>query len=326
MSISEDLTQELRSYSLRDEARHKYRVGDLVYSLWRGQLWKAVILATSLKIHPNGWHPIYYVGYVTNHKAGNRGYYSNKSHNEWKSEALIFDIDVDTRKRSKETQKLLRSAQKGQDQAVLEDILARLNSQQERRISILSYNRVEDEWFDFSELIYAVLIHDKKQISLGKLVMLPKSPSVETIFEDYIRHLVSQEKRGRKVSPEVEVQEAILGMLTKLFNKALKTRLIYPSEVSQAGSLNKNASLSEVFGIEHLLRLLITLPKLLGDCIHFGEHSFNLDIDEESADPEYSVLKAIKSDLIGTVNSFIDYFNCNLGKFSIGKYASPSAS
>lgn len=321
MGSVEDSAQELLSYRSKDEARYKYRVGDLVYSLWKGQLWKAVILETSLRMHPNGWHPIYYVGYVTSHKAGNGSYYFNKSHNEWKSEALIFEIDKDTRRRSVETQRMLRSAIKEGGLTTVEEILGRLCSQQEMKISILSYNKVEDEWFDFSETVYTVLVHDKDQISRGRLVVLPKSPSVECIFEEYIVHLNSLEKR--KIFPEIEVQEEVLGMLAELFNKTLKKRLIYPPEMHQVGCFEKDVIFSKVFGIEHLLRLLVILPKLLGDYnISFGGCSFSQDIDEERDDLDYLVIKSIKLDLIKTVNSFIDYFNGSFQKLSIGMYHS----
>lgn len=313
--------QELSVYRSKDEARYKYRVGDLVYSLWKGQLWKALILDTSLKMHPSGWHPIYYVGYVTNHRAGSGSYYFNKSHNEWKSEALIFEIDGDTRKKSVETQRLLRSAIKEGDLKTVEEILARLNIQQEVKISTLNLSKVEDVWFDFSETVYAVLVHDKNQISRGKLVELPKNPSVECIFKEYIAYLKSLEKK-RKISPETRVQEAVLEMLTELFNKALKKRLIYPSEMHQVGHFEEGTVFSKVFGIEHLLRLLVILPKLLGDYISFGECSFSLDVDGERDDLDYLVLKSIKLELIKTVNSFIDYFNSNFQKLSIAKYNS----
>ncbi|OII70972.1 uncharacterized protein cubi_03270 [Cryptosporidium ubiquitum] len=325
MENVENLTQELCSYSIKEEVRYKYKVGDIVYSQWKGQLWKAVILDISLKIHPNGWHPIYYVGYVTNLKTGNKNYYFNKSYNEWKSEALIFEINGDTKKKSLETQRMLRNASKEKDQTIIEDILGKLKSQQEMKISILNFNKVEIEWFDFSEMIYSVLIHDKNQISQGKLVILPKDPNIEDIFMEYITHLNSLGKKN-KIFPEIDIQKAVLNMLTTIFNKALKKRLIYPSEMNQVSyfenNITKDTRFSVIFGIEHLFRLLIILPKLIGDNISFGEHSFCLDIDEDKDDPDYLIVKSIKFELIKTINSFIEYFNGNFLKFSIGNYTS----
>ncbi|KAH8583111.1 MRG Alp3 like i with a chromodomain and an MRG domain [Cryptosporidium sp. chipmunk genotype I] len=324
MKSVENLAQELHSYNNKDEVKYKYKIGDLVYSLWKGQLWKAVILDTSLKIHPNGWHPIYYVGYVKNHKNGSKNYYFNKIYNEWKSEALIFEIDGNTRKKSFETQKMLRNALKEQNQAIVEEILGELNSQQEIKISILNFNKIEVEWFDFSEMIYSVLIHDKNQINHGKLVILPKNPSIEDIFVEYITYQSNLEKKKKQISPEIEIQKAILSMLTKIFNKALKKRLIYPSEMNQVSyfekKTTKSTQFSEIFGIEHFLRLLIILPRLIGDNISFGDYSFSLDPDEENDHPDYLIIKAIKLELVKTVNSFIDYFNNNFSKFSIGNY------
>ncbi|KAK9170725.1 MRG family protein [Cryptosporidium meleagridis] len=328
MKNAEKIVQELHSNDVKDGVKFKYKIGDLVYSLWKGQLWKAIILDTSLKIHPNGWHPIYYVGYVTKCKTGSKNYYFNKDYNEWKSESLIFEIDEYTRKKSAETQKMLRNALKEQDRTIVEDILGKLHSQQEMKISILNFSKIEVEWFDFSEMIYSVLIHDKNQISHGKLVILPKSPNIEDIFSEYIIYENNIIKKKKEISPEIEIQKLILNMLTKIFNKSLKKRLIYPSEMNQVSYFEKNITkstqFSEIFGIEHLLRLLIILPKLIGDHISFGEYNLNLDPDEENNQSDYIIVKTIKSELIKTVNSFIDYFNNNISKFSIGNYKSLS--
>lgn len=323
MKNAENLTQELRSYNIKDEVIYKFKIGDLVYSQWKGQLWKAIILDISLKIHPNGWHPIYYVGYVTNHKTGNKNYYFNKNYNEWKSEALIFEIDGNTKKKCIETQRMLRNASKKEDQTIIESILGKLKSQQEVKISILNFNQIEVEWFDFSEMIYSVLIHDKNQINQGKLIALPKSPNIEDIFMDYIIYLNSLEKE-KEIFPEIDIQKAILNMLTKIFNKTLKKRLIYPSETNQVNYFENNTTKSNrfsvIFGIEHLLRLLIILPKLIGNNISFGEYNFCLDVNEDNDHPDHLIVKAIKLELIKTVNSFIEYFNSNFLKFSIGNY------
>ncbi|KAF7456806.1 MRG-domain-containing protein [Cryptosporidium felis] len=331
--MEELLRQKVHSYGSIEEIQYKYGIGELVYSLWKGQLWKAVVLDVSLKIHPEGWHPIYFVGYVTGRKKPGvkaRGkanckdkYYYNRSDNEWKSEALIFKIDKSTTKKSLETQKQLLGALKKGNKAVVESMLRELNSGQDLQVSVLRFNKIESEWFDFSELVYSILVNDKRQIEQSRVLVLPRDPCIEDIFRDYLTLSGENKCKEKSCFPEIEIQSAVLEILIELFNKTLKRRLIYPLESQQVNNLEKLAKdvrFSQVYSLEHLLRLLISLPRFLGDNVCFGDFSLNLEIEDERHEIDHLIAKSIKSDIVYTVNSLIEYINGNFQKFSIGKY------
>ncbi|KAH8738533.1 hypothetical protein FG386_001915 [Cryptosporidium ryanae] len=333
MDFESGVTQVICSYKTKDEVVHKYKIGDLVYSLWKGQLWKAVILDVSIKIHPNGWHPIYYVGYTNNQKKKNSNRYNfNRSYNEWKSESLIFDINEKTKKKSVEIQKTLKSVIKN-DQSLFEKLIYKLNNKQEYSTAILRYNHIENLWFDYTNTIYSILLEDNKEISSGKVVMLPKEPTVKRILNGYIDKLkedILKESRQNKDTTSnnntaIQVQEKVVCILIKLFNSILNKRLLYHIETYQMNYFDKyiRKEYSEIYGIEHLLRLFIKIPKLIGN-ISFGDYNISY-IDKCSSNSEkeaidYMVVKSLRDDIISTIDQIIRYIDTNINIFSLGKY------
>mmetsp|Transcript_13654 Transcript_13654/g.29289 ORF Transcript_13654/g.29289 Transcript_13654/m.29289 type:complete len:266 (+) Transcript_13654:201-998(+) len=92
----------------------------------------------------------------------------------------------------------------------------------------------------------------------AKLVPLPRSPTVAELLQRYCTQ--AHEQRG---SSENE-QQVALGLVT-YFDKSLEAVLLYRAERAQAQeALADGRAASCVYGAEHLCRLLIKLPELLG--------------------------------------------------------------
>ena len=336
MNFESGVTQEVRSYRTKGDVIHKYKIGDLIYSLWKGQLWKAVILDISYKIHPNGWHPIYYIGYPNGQKGKKiNKYRCNKSYNEWKSESLIFDVNDNTRKKSLEIQKTLNKVIKS-DKLLFEELINKLSNQQEYITSILKYGHVEDLWFEYTDKIYSILLDDNKKITSGNVVILPKEPNVKQIFSEYIKHMdISKYNIGKSGRPKKRpindgeyyldkiIQEKVISILLKTFNNVLNKRLLYNIETYQLNYLNKyvKKEYSVIYGIEHLLRFFIKIPKIIGN-VSFGNCNIITFSDNDSNDKNTDcvVIKSLKDDIVKTVNSIIKYIDNNISRLSINKY------
>ncbi|XP_062183996.1 protein MRG1 isoform X2 [Phragmites australis] len=93
---------------------------------------------------------------------------------------------------------------------------------------------------------------------LGKLVKLPRSPTVDDILKKYLEH---RTKKDNKIN---DSYAEILKGLRCYFDKALPTMLLYKKEREQyAEEVKGDVSPSTVYGAEHLLRLFVKLPELL---------------------------------------------------------------
>ncbi|KAL0461820.1 UNVERIFIED_CONTAM: protein MRG1 [Sesamum latifolium] len=93
----------------------------------------------------------------------------------------------------------------------------------------------------------------------NKLVKLPRSPSVDEILTKYLEY------RSKKDGMMTDAVGEILNGLRSYFDKALPTILLYKKERQQyREAISDNVSPSSVYGAEHLLRLFVKLPELLG--------------------------------------------------------------
>ncbi|OVA15917.1 Chromo domain/shadow [Macleaya cordata] len=93
---------------------------------------------------------------------------------------------------------------------------------------------------------------------LGKLVKLPRSPSVDDILKKYLDY------KSKKDGMIAESIGEILKGLRCYFDKALPVMLLYKKERQQYNeAITDDISPSSVYGAEHLLRLFVKLPELL---------------------------------------------------------------
>ncbi|CAL4888427.1 unnamed protein product [Urochloa decumbens] len=103
------------------------------------------------------------------------------------------------------------------------------------------------------------LVDDWENVTqLGKLVKLPRSPTVDDILKRYLEH---RAKKDNKIN---DSYAEILKGLRCYFDKALPAMLLYKKERDQyTEEVKGDISPSTVYGAEHLLRLFVKLPELL---------------------------------------------------------------
>ncbi|GAV67219.1 MRG domain-containing protein [Cephalotus follicularis] len=104
------------------------------------------------------------------------------------------------------------------------------------------------------------LVDDCEFITLlGKHVKLPRSPNVDSILQ-----MFGEDRLKKGLMLDDSVREILKG-LGCYFDKALPVMLLYQNERKQYEDAIKNdISPSSVYGAEHLLRLFVKLPELLG--------------------------------------------------------------
>uniref|UniRef100_A0A0D9ZG80 MRG domain-containing protein n=1 Tax=Oryza glumipatula TaxID=40148 RepID=A0A0D9ZG80_9ORYZ len=104
---------------------------------------------------------------------------------------------------------------------------------------------------------------------LGKLVKLPRSPTVDDILKKYLEH---RTKKDNKIN---DSYAEILKGLRCYFDKALPAMLLYKKERQQSTEEVKgDVSPSIIYGAEHLLRLFVKLPELLAS-VNMEEDALN---------------------------------------------------
>ncbi|KAK4532814.1 hypothetical protein CCYA_CCYA14G3671 [Cyanidiococcus yangmingshanensis] len=118
-------------------------------------------------------------------------------------------------------------------------------------------------WFELPELLKRTVLDDFEFVSEGgQLYELPSRVSVSTILHAWARH------RGRLQEADAEVAQkrAFADSLQGYFDAALGRMLLYENEQAQYRRLTAsqgNKAASELYGGEHLLRLLVKLPWFL---------------------------------------------------------------
>ncbi|KAK7422096.1 Esa1p-associated factor [Neonectria punicea] len=119
--------------------------------------------------------------------------------------------------------------------------------------------------------IQAMLVDDWENITKNnQLVPLPHTKPVTKILEDYLAHEKPQREEG---SASMDILEEVIAGFREYFEKALSRILLYRFERHQHMDVRKlweNAeenseikSVCDVYGAEHLARLIVSLPELL---------------------------------------------------------------
>lgn len=89
-----------------------------------------------------------------------------------------------------------------------------------------------------------------------KTLSLPRSPTVKKLLKDFLEASTKHQRRDLLL-------EVVSGIQV-YFDRALPTMLLYKTEREQCTRVLKSHRMpSDIYGIEHLLRLLIKLPELL---------------------------------------------------------------
>lgn len=143
------------------------------------------------------------------------------------------------------------------------------------------------------------LIEDWERITKNQqIVPLPRVPNVADILAQYQGH--------KRESIDYQVHEEISNGILRYFDASLGTLLLYRFERQQYLEVFKiytGTPMSRIYGGEHLLRLLVQMPKLL----------------ETSQIPK-DVFLAIREQLM----EFITWFGSRRSVFLLSDYENPS--
>lgn len=110
-----------------------------------------------------------------------------------------------------------------------------------------------------SNLKQFLLCDWEKIVDGGKLVPLPRNPTVEMILDKYLQ------SKSRDPCAE-KIAQLVCSSLRLYFDRCLVWRLLYSAEHAQHDKLireNKKANVCQIYGAEHLLRLFGTSCILL---------------------------------------------------------------
>jgi len=136
------------------------------------------------------------------------------------------------------------------------------------------------------------LVSDSENITQQKyLVSLPRRPNVTDIFQGYIEYSKTVEE------PSPHFFEVVSNMKS-YFDKSLGSFLLYRFERKQYSEIlswHPGKDMSDIYGIEHLLRLFVKLPQLLS-----------------AVEMEDEALQSIKTFAI----DFLKYIQNNLSSFA----------
>lgn len=96
-----------------------------------------------------------------------------------------------------------------------------------------------------------------------KIIRLPRECSVQVVLDQFV-----ESKRKSRTTAGVAVYQEIVAGLKEYFNRCLPKLLLYRLERIQYDAMSAihvdGAAPSSIYGAEHLLRLFIKLPQLLG--------------------------------------------------------------
>lgn len=132
-----------------------------------------------------------------------------------------------------------------------------------------------------------------------KLVILPRSPTVEEILAKYLDY------RSKKDAIIADSVGEILKGIRCYFDKALPAMLLYKNERQQyQETVVGDTSPSTIYGAEHLLRLFVKLPELL----------VYANVEEET-------LTSLQQKLL----DFLKFLQKNQSSFFLSSYDAPKA-
>ncbi|EOQ99567.1 Chromatin modification-related protein EAF3 [Wallemia ichthyophaga EXF-994] len=109
----------------------------------------------------------------------------------------------------------------------------------------------------------------------NQLIPLPRTPSIQSILSSYKSHASKNIKvaAGHHKSKKIALIEEVLNGLEVYFNRAIASNLLYRFERPQFVKVKKEADerpqnhqlkhMTSIYGVEHLLRLIVNLPSML---------------------------------------------------------------
>ncbi|KZV75655.1 MRG-domain-containing protein [Peniophora sp. CONT] len=125
------------------------------------------------------------------------------------------------------------------------------------------------------EVLKVLLVDDWEAVTKNtQLVTLPREPTVVEILQEYKAWVTQQQTTSNLRDPQVLLPTIVNG-LQLYFDRALGSTLLYRFERVQYAevrkkyitgptvSVGKEKEMSEIYGAEHLLRMLVSLPQMV---------------------------------------------------------------
>ncbi|KAK0389815.1 hypothetical protein NLU13_3388 [Sarocladium strictum] len=159
--------------------------------------------------------------------------------------------------------------------------------------------------------VQAMLVDDWENITKNnQLVPLPHPKPVSKIFQDYLAYEAPRREEG---SASMDILEEVIAGFREYFEKALSRILLYRFERHQYMDVRKlwdnvdekseYKSVCDVYGAEHLARLIVSLPELLAQT----------NMDQQSV-----------SRLREEVSKFTSWLGRNTETYFVSEYETPS--
>ncbi|KAI0665480.1 MRG-domain-containing protein [Trametes maxima] len=133
------------------------------------------------------------------------------------------------------------------------------------------------------EMLKVLLVDDWEAVTKNnQLVGLPRKPNVTELLQDFGQHVLSQGSATQLKDPKVLLPTIIAGLQT-YFDRALGANLLYRFERPQYAEVRKRyvtgptvqvgqeREMSAIYGAEHFLRMLVSLPQMVGSSSMDGE-------------------------------------------------------
>jgi len=124
------------------------------------------------------------------------------------------------------------------------------------------------------DTLKVLLVDDWEAVTKNsQLVTLPRSPTVAEILEEFRQHILSSPPPNLR-DPQVVLPTIVSG-LQVYFDKALGSNLLYRFERPQYADIrkrfvtgptvqvNQEREMSSIYGAEHLLRMIVSLPAMV---------------------------------------------------------------
>ncbi|TBU44924.1 MRG-domain-containing protein [Dichomitus squalens] len=133
------------------------------------------------------------------------------------------------------------------------------------------------------EQLKVLLVDDWEAVTKNnQLVGLPRKPNVLELLEEFKQHVLSQGTSAQLKDPKVLLPTIIAGLQT-YFDRALGANLLYRFERPQYAEIRKKyvtgptvqigqeKEMSAIYGAEHFLRMLVSLPQMVASSSMDGE-------------------------------------------------------
>ncbi|KAI0363705.1 MRG-domain-containing protein [Pilatotrama ljubarskyi] len=133
------------------------------------------------------------------------------------------------------------------------------------------------------EMLKVLLVDDWEAVTKNnQLVGLPRKPNVSELLEEFKQYILAQGTSTHLKDPKILLPTIIAGLQT-YFDRALGANLLYRFERPQYAEIRKKyvtgptvqvgqeKEMSAIYGAEHFLRMLVSLPQMVASSSMDGE-------------------------------------------------------